>query len=282
MKLKGILLLLVATTTLVFAQRTRVDERTVKAQAGAVPAGAQIEKVNPLNVLPGTLVSVEGSGFGTVPRAIKVGGQTIDTFLGWEDTAIFFRLPAAVNEGDRVVIGSASAPDAFKPAPEGSIRVQWTIDVSRVNDSALTPEQKAKLTGQLRFTAPLYLKGEWIKTNAASYGNREAAWDGGSRYRMVNASGNFWIAEAVFTPQNLATFRLPNGRPRPMKFAFEDAVLDRNLVEFESDWAFALKKQFAATDLLTTIHSDPAIELRTDFQWYNNNDKILYAPFPTR
>lgn len=272
---------MLAMASMVFAAG-KVEERTVRAQAGAVPASAQIEKVNPLNVVPGTLISVEGSGFGTTPRPIKVGNQTIDTFLGWEDTAIFFRIPAAVQAGDRVVVGSASAPEAFIPAPEGSIRVQWTIDVSKVTDAALSAEQKAKLTGPLRFTPPLFVKGEWIKTNASTYGNREAAWDGGSRYRMVNASANYWIAEAVFTPQNLATFRLPNGRPRPMKFAFEDGDLRRNLVEFESDWAFALKKQFANTDLFTSIHSDPAIELTTEFQWYSKDDKKIYAPFPTR
>lgn len=281
MKVKGMIVVLLALSTLAWA-RAKVEERTLQAQPGNVPAGAQIEKVNPLNVVPGTLIAVEGSGFGNTPRAIRVGNQTITTFIGWEDTAIFFRIPQAPQPGDRVIVGSATSPFPLQPAPEGSIRVQWTIDVSRVTDAALKPEERARLTGPLTFTPPLYIKGEWIKTNAASYGNREAAWDGGSRYRMVNASGTFWIAEAVFTPQNLATFRLPNGRPRPMKFAFEDGNLTRNLIEFESDWAYALKKQFAATDLFESIHSDPAIELTTEFRWFSREDNKIYAPFPTR
>gem|GEM_PF-5283350 len=283
MKIKGIALVLAMLSLAGFVYgKGDVEERTVTAAAGAVPAGAEIEKVNPINVLPGTLVSVEGTGFGTAPRAIKVGGQTINTFLGWEDTAIFFRIPAAVQAGDRVQIGSATAPEAFKPAPEGSLTVQFTIDVSKVNDQSFDAAQKAKLAGPILFARPLYVKGEWIKVNAATWGNREASWDGGSRYRMVNASATYWIAEAVFTPQNLATFRLPNGRPRPMKFAFEDGDLTRNLVEFESDFAFALKKSFAATDTFASIHTDPALELSATFAWYSAEKKKIYAPYPTR
>lgn len=260
----------------------RVEENALAAQAGAAPSGAVIEKVNPINVLPGTLVSVEGSGFGTVPRAIKVGNQTISTFLGWEDTAVFFRLPAAVSDGDVVQIGNAVAPDGFKPAPAGSITVQFTIDTSKVDTTSFNADQRAKLTGPLTFQRPLFVKGEWIKTNANSWGNREASWDGGSKYRMVQAKDpKFWIAEAVFTPANIDTFKLPSGAPRVMKFAFEDGNdTQRNLVEFESDWAFALKKGWATTDLHTTIHSDPGIELRTTYQLYNRDANKIYAVFP--
>lgn len=248
---------------------------------------AEILAVGPLNVLPGTLVTVEGTGFGTTPTAIKVGSITVDKFVGWEDTAIFFLAPAGIKAGDVVTVGNATANKAdygFMPADADSVTVQWVIDSTGATFTGLSASLKSQLStivstkdvvqvnkltdkklGNPAFTGPMWVKGQWIK-KGTDFGKFEASWDGGSRIRMVNLPGTTkWVAEAVFTPANVGSFLTPQKKPKPMLFAFEDGNYARNTSEFESDWAMGVKKDMAKAtkekNLSLTQLSDPSVYL---------------------
>jgi hypothetical protein len=262
-----------------------VEIPSIPVEAGVSITSATITGIWPKNVLPGTVVTVEGSGFGTRPAAIQVGNLQVNAVVGWEDEAVFFRVPdSGVQANSRVVIGNAASEDVLNPAPAGSITVRFQIDTTGVTAEGLRDSMRPLLQpDSMTFVPPMYVKGEWIKSQNG-HGNREASWDGGSRYRMVQISETVWIAESVFTPDNLATFQFPN-RPqmRPMKFAFEDGNFTRNVVEFESDWAAALKLGFASADYLTTLHSDPGLYLSTDVNenpWWNRQLGVILAQYP--
>jgi hypothetical protein len=282
------LALLLIAATAVFAGG-KVEERALEGSASVDLSNAEIIKIYPLNVLPNTLVAVEGEGFGSTPGVITVNGVTISTFVGWDDEAIHFRIPAsAVADGALIEVGDSISEQELLEAPAGSVTVQFQVDTAKVaaaTTTALREDQVARLVNNPPiFTAPLHFKGEWYKSGEY-FGNREAAWDGGSKVRMVQAKNlDVWIGETVMTAENVESFLLPRrtDRYRPVKFAFEDGNdEERNLVEFESDWAFVLKKDFALTDTFSTVHSDPAFNpSTTDNDWYNAEDNTIYAAYP--
>jgi len=284
----AILAFLVMTTAVVFAGG-KVEENAIQGSPSVNLSNAEIIKIYPLNVMPNTLVAVEGEGFGNTPGVIKVNGVTISTFTGWDDEAIHFRIPAnAVANGALIEVGSSISEQELMVAPAGTITVQFQVNTSKVAAglaNALRPDQISRLAvNPPVFTPPLHFKGEWYKSGEF-FGNREAAWDGGSKVRMVVAKdGVTWVGESTLTPDNVASFLLPRqtDRYRPVKFAFEDGNDDeRNLVEFESDWAFVLKKDFAMTDDFTTINSDPAFNPSIkDNKRYVADDKTIYVAYP--
>lgn len=281
-KITALTLMALLTASAAFAQF--FNDPSIKGSASVNLAKAEIEKVNPLNVLPGTLVVIEGFDFGTTPGVIKVGTTTIDTFLGWEDTAIFFRAPADIGNGG-VTVGSSTGEFRLKSANAAdSVTVYFAVDTSKPNLNEMSADQKSTLNNKVpAFTGPLFVKGEWKKTSEEEWGNKDAVWDGGSKYRMLKVSGTTWIAEAVFTGENVDTFRNkrnPNVIPGA-KFAFEDSNMDRNLVEFESDWAFVLKRSFQKTSGATG--NDPVAYLTTSGNksgWYDSGRKRIVAAFP--
>lgn len=283
MKLVKVLSLALAFTfagTALFAEGKAEDPSPIKGSAAVEIAGAEITKVSPLNVLPGTLVSIEGVGFGAKAGSIKIGATEITEFLAWEDTCIFFRVPkSGISSASEIRVGNAYAEDTLKPAPAGSLTVMWTVDLAAL-DKVVSAEWKTVYNAPAKpvFTAPMYVKGEWVK-NSENYGSASSSWDGGSKVRMLkDKSGSKWYAEAVFTPDNIASFGV-----KAMKFAFEDGNNEeRDLVPYESNISFILKKDWAKTDFFTTVNSDPALSPSTKDKLYNKDTNTIYASYPVK
>jgi hypothetical protein len=208
-----ILAMLLIAATAVFAGG-KVEERAIAGSAAVDLSNAEIIKIYPLNVMENTLVAVEGEGFGDTAGTIKVNGVTISTFVGWDDNAIHFRIPAsAVADGALVEVGDSISEQELMAAPAGSVIVQFQVDTSKVGaavSNALRPDQIQRLTANPPlFTPPMHFKGEWYKSGEY-FGNREAAWDGGSKVRMVQAENlDIWLGETVLSLRTSSLFFFP-------------------------------------------------------------------------
>ncbi len=263
------------------------DPSTINGKDGVNLSAAVIATVKPLIVQKDTLVVIEGEGFGKVAGKVQVGTMVIDRFLSWDDTAIHFRLPNAVGADSYVKVGTSVSESALQPAPEGSIKVVFVVDTSKVSTDGLSTSQVAKLTSKevaKTFMPPLYFKGSFSHADG-SFGFKDDMWGGGSKWRMLNTGGTMWITELVFTPEAVETFKNKNN---PLiipgvKFAFEDANLERNVLEFESDFAAALKKSFQKQSGATG--NDPIAYLVTSGKkssWYDGWNKRVVAEYPAR
>lgn len=274
----GVLLALIAVS--LGAAGKAEDPPSLRGNGSVTIPGAEITKISPLNVLPGTLVSVEGSGFGSVPGSVRIGSLEIRDFLGWEDECVFFRIPKSGLPGpSELKIGNAYAEDLLRPAPPGSLTVMWTVDVAALQAKADAEWQGVyNAPSRPTFTAPLYLKGQWTKSGE-HYGTASTGWDTGSKVRMLkDRSGQKWYAELVLTPDNIASFGV-----KAMLFAFEDGNnLQRDLVPYESNIMFILKKDWAKTDYFTSVNSDPALRPGPGDKLYNKETNTIYITYPVK
>lgn len=268
MKISKVILtgLLLAAVAVSASAQVPADPATITGKDGVALSAAVINTVKPLIVSPGTLVVIEGEGFGKAAGKIQVGTQIIDKFLSWDDTYIHFRVPAAVGKDSYVKVGSAVSESALQPAPEGSIKVIFVVDTSKVTADGLSASLASKLTTKdvaKLFVPPLYFKGSFNHADG-SFGFKDDMWGGGAKWRMLNAGGTVWVTEAIFTPEAVKTFLNPNNPLiKPMvKFAFEDGNLERNIGEFESDFAMSLKKSFQKQSGSTG--NDPVVYLLTE------------------
>lgn len=263
-----------------FAAGKAEDPAVIKGSSAVEIAAAEITKVSPLNVLPGTLVSIEGLGFGNKAGSIRVGSAEITEFLSWEDTCIFFRVPkGGISGPSEIRVGNAYAEDTLKPAPTGSLTVMWTVDLAALQ-KVVDAEWKTVYNAPAKpvFTSPMFVKGEWVK-NGENYGSASSSWDGGSKVRMLrDKSGSKWFAEVVFTPDNISSFGV-----KAMKFAFEDGNNEeRDLVPYESNIMFILKKDWAKTDFFTTVNSDPALSPSAKDKLYNKDANTIFVSYPVQ
>ena len=225
-----------------------LDSQPILAVEGVDLATASITTINPLIVAPGTLVVIEGTGFGTMAGKIQVGTNNVDTFLTWEDTFIHFRIPSTIEKDSHVKVGNAFSNSALQPAPVGTIKLIIVVDTSKVAIDGLTITQVSRLTTTdipSLFKPPLYFKGGFSHTEG-TFGFKDDMWGMGAKWRMYNPSGTIWMTECLFTSDAIASFRNVNN---PLiipgvKFCFDDENLERNILEFESDFAAALKKSF--------------------------------------
>jgi hypothetical protein len=118
-----------------------------------------------------------------------------------------FRIPAsAVADGALVEVGDSISEQELLAAPAGSVTVQFQVDTAKVGAATSTALRDlirvatTNCTTHRIFTAPMHFKGEWYKSGEY-FGNREAAWDGGSKVRMVQAENlDVWLGETVTQP----------------------------------------------------------------------------------
>lgn len=219
--------------------------------------GARISDVYPQVVAPGLLVSISGKGFGATPANILVGDMVVREFVSWDTKTIWIRIPDGVKDGDKIKIGD-SLSDPLTLAPAGSVKVIWKVNINKAQATIAANAKKYKIPAETKLQAPLYFKGQWIKSGSKA-GNFDGGWDGGARKPMVqeDPSVNVWISEYLFTPANLASFPT-----KTAAFALEDENLkDRRLSSFESDAACLIKKEWA-TDIKPGA-PDPFVEFNS-------------------
>ena len=267
-------LLLTGVAVSAFAQ-VPADPATITGKDGVNLSSAVITTVKPLMVQPGTLVVIEGEGFGKVAGKVQVGTQVIDKFLSWDDTYIHFRVPNTLGIDSYVKVGNSVSESALQPAPAGSIKAIIVVDVSKVTPDGLSASQVSKLSTKdvsKLFQAPLYFKGSFSHSDG-SFGFKDDMWGSGAKWRMLNAGGTVWVTEVLYTPDAIETFMNKNNPLiKPMvKFAFEDANLERTpLSEWESEFAICLKKSFQKQSGATG--NDPTFYLLTEgpkSSWYS-------------
>ncbi|MBN2658633.1 MAG: hypothetical protein JXR86_16375 [Spirochaetales bacterium] len=266
--------------SMVFASGAKDDfsrmKAPVKGSADTDMSAAEIYSMYPLNVLPGTLVSISGDGFGDTAGIIYIDGIGIDEFYGWDNNTIWVKVPETESSEMEVQAGMSVAEDLLYRAPEGSITVRWVVDADALQAVADATFDKYKLDFAPMWKFPLHIKGEWVKSGDG-FGNKSGSWDGGSRRLMWNQpETGLWISEVVFTPENMESYK-----PGVMKFAFEDSEDEaRNIATFESDMAFILKKEWAKADPFTDISSDPAVRVGTTSRFYNERNNTIQISYP--
>jgi hypothetical protein len=248
----------------------------VKGSAEVDLSGAEVYGLYPLNVLPGTLVSIKGEGFGSEPGLIYLNGVGLDEFYGWDDATIWFRVPEEVEEQIEVQVGTSIAEDYLYLAPEGSITLKWVVDADGVQELSDSVYEEYGLDFAPAWSYPLYVKGQWVKSGDA-FGAKSAGWDTGSRTIMWNQpESNIWISETVFTPENQDSFK-----PGIMLFAFEDGDNEtRNLSPYESDIAFIIKNQWALADSFGDVSSDPGVRVGANSGLYDEKSNTVVLNFP--
>lgn len=249
---------------------------TLTADPKADLSTARIDTIYPLTLMPGTLVSVSGSGFGTVPGIVKIGDLKITRFLGWSDGQIWFRLPGPIAPGAPMEIGKDMSKIGLNPAPKGSFRLIWYVDLKAAQKHINTMYKEYGLDTPATFKPPLHIKGQW-KKSGSEFGNMEAGWDGGSRLLMFNIpKSSIWISECVFTPDNVKSFD-----EQLLLFAFEDGDSGtRNLSSFESDAAFILKKHWAQNDPYGEVDSDPGVRIADIVKQLDSKQKSYRLSYP--
>lgn len=273
------LLLTALVGPLAFAEGVAEDPVVIKGSASVDLTSAEITRISPLVVLPGTLVGVEGSGFGTKAGVVKIGNLTITDFLGWEDGAVFFRIPSEGLTGpSELQLGTAYSEDVLTPAPAGSITIRWTVDLPKLN-AVVAKDWKGVYNAPAlpKFDPPLYVKGEWVKSGEIYGYSAIGSWDGGSRVRMLkDKSGTKWFAEIVLNPSSIESYG-----NKVMKFAFEDNNVDnRDLSAYESDYTFILKKDWAKTDQFPTINSDPGVTPSPKDKLFDAKTNTINSVYP--
>lgn len=238
---------------------------------------AEISSVYPRNVMPGTLVSISGVGFGPDAGVVYINGQGFNEFYHWSDEAIFFPFPAIEGEEFEIQVGFSIAEEFIYRAPEGSITVEWVVDAAAVEEIANASYVDDGLSAAPGWTPPLYIKGQWLKSGPG-FGNKSGGWDNGSRTVMLNLPGtSLWVSETVFTPENMDSFK-----PGIMLFAFEDGDNEtRNLSPFESDIAFVLKRAWAQTDPFNDVSSDPGVRISDTNPLYDAESGRITVTFPS-
>lgn len=261
---------------LLFSGCSGMSKYVIKGTPEADLSAAEVYGMYPLNVLPGTMVSIKGEGFGDVPGLIYLNGQPVNEFFGWDDSTIWFRVPEEPADQIEVQVGTSIAEDFLYLAPEGSLTVRWTVDAAAVQEFADANYGDFGLDFAPEWMEPLYLKGQWVKSGE-SFGAKSAGWDTGSKTIMWNMpETNTWISETVFTPENQDSFK-----PGVMLFAFEDGDDEtRNLSAFESDMAFILKQEWAAADPYGDVSSDPAVRIGDSSQFYDEKTNTIELTFP--
>lgn len=279
---KSLLLALFAAVSLpgaLFAGGAYEDPVAIRTNQRLELTGAQITRIHPLAVRPGTLVSIEGQGFGTQAGPVQIGDTVLTEVLAWEPECIFFRVPSGGLSGPvEVRVGDTYSTDLLRPAPEGSITVTWVVQMSELTRRLPGLMQTYRVRTAPRLAPPLWIKGEWLK-GSENFGHASPLWDGGSRVRMMrDRRGQKWVAELVLTPEAQSSFGV-----KAAKFAFEDNDLEtRNLGPYESDLMFLLKKDWAVSDRFTNVSSDPAfVPNNTDVD-YKADTRTILLVYPPR
>jgi hypothetical protein len=79
-------------------------------------AGPSVSSVTPDPLYPGAMVTISGSGFGSTPEEIIMGGIQIspETFYSWADDRVEFRLPSYVQSGPLVVSSDHAVSRPFQ------------------------------------------------------------------------------------------------------------------------------------------------------------------------
>jgi hypothetical protein len=268
--------LFILAAVLIIASCASVDKPSLKAVADADLSASEIYGLYPLNVLPGTMVSVRGEGFGDIPGPISVGGVVVEKFFGWDDTTIWFAVPEEMPDEAEVIVGNSVSEQFLYYAPEDSLTLRVVVDADAVQLIADTMYEDYGLTEAPFWTYPLFMKGQWIKSGEA-FGMKSGSWDTGSKTIMWNRPGtNIWILETVFTPENVDSFK-----PGIMLFAFEDGNdEERNLSPYESDTSFILKKEWAMADEWTDVSSDPGVRIRDNDMHFDEKTRTITITFP--
>jgi hypothetical protein len=194
------LALLLIAATAVFAGG-KVEERALEGSASVDLSNAEIIKIYPLNVLPNTLVAVEGEGFGSTPGVITVNGVTISTFVGWDDEAIHFRIPAsAVADGALIEVGDSISEQELLEAPAGSVTVQFQVDTAKVAAATTTALRKIKWH-------------DWLTTHPSS-----------QHLYILKVSGTS-LANTLVTVKQLGMVVLKSGWFKPKTWTFGSVKL---------------------------------------------------------
>ncbi|MBN2618652.1 MAG: hypothetical protein JXR64_10135 [Spirochaetales bacterium] len=229
-------------------------------------SNAEIYNVNPKVVKEGTLMSISGAGFGNNPGVVNIGGVDVTEYLGWDDNFIWFNVPKGIQQEAEVQVGYEFSDSLIITAPENSVTVKWIIDANKTQDIIDNTFTKYGLNKAPQLKAPLHVKGQWSKGDE-TYGLKDEGWDGGSRQVMFNIPGTSqWVMEAVFTPEAIDSF----GKSM-MLFAIEDREDElRNLSQFESDYAFIIKKTWAAS---LGLSNDPGVKI-------NKENSLITIQFP--
>lgn len=236
-------------------------------------SSAEIYGVAPTVVLPGTLMSVTGTGFGVDAGIVNIGGVDVTTYLAWEDDVIWFKVPEGISDDAEVQVGYEIAESFITTAPEGSITVEWKLDATAIQEMFNQSYTMYGLDSAPPWTAPFHIKGQWSKSEG-TYGLKDDGWDGGSRQRMYNFPGTeTWIMEAVFTPEAITSFAKSN-----MNFAVEDGEDEfRNLSSYESDFSYMIKKAWAGA---LGFSNDPAVKISEENTDFNTETRTIKLQFP--
>jgi hypothetical protein len=239
---------------------------------------ATITAVTPPQVLPETLVLVEGSGFGTVPAPISIGGTTITEFVSWSDGEIWLKIPETGISGSApLILGNASSPQEIKSAGNGAITVKFVVNVGAFSKdiTKILAENSVEISSTGNFQPPLYLKGEFVKAGP-DFGERHPTWDGGTKIKMYQTpGGDQWFVELVLTRENLASFR-----GLSMEFGIEDGGGQRSASQFESNFAAALNRTWAAKDEFPASVEYPTIYPSSAAPGFDAESAKLTVSFP--
>jgi len=274
-KFSQLVVLSLLITTLLFscASTPKVVKTTIIGDSAVDLSAAEIYSVSPTVVLPGTLMSITGAGFGEDAGIINIGGVDVTTFLGWEDDVIWFRVPEGIADDAEIQVGYEYAEPYITTAPEGSITVKWIIDAAATQEMVNVKYTQYKLDKAPKWVAPLHIKGQWSKSEG-TYGLKDDGWDGGSRQLMYNIPGtDTWITEAVFTPEAMNSFAKTS-----MKFAVEDGDDEfRNLSSFESDFAYIIKSRWAGE---LGLSGDPAFKIDEENKNFDPETRTITVKYP--
>lgn len=268
-----VLSLLLSVLLLSCASTPKSVNTVITGDAAVDLSSAEIYGVSPTIVLPGTLMSITGAGFGEDAGIINIGGVDVTTFLGWGDEVIWFRVPAGITDDAEVQVGYEIAESFISLAPADSITVEWKIDVAAIQEMVNVKYTQFDLDKAPNWTAPFHVKGQWSKSEG-TYGLKDDGWDGGSRQLMFNIPGTeTWITEAIFTQEAITSFAKTK-----LAFAIEDGDDEfRNLSSFESDFAFMIKKRWAGE---LGLSNDPAVMIDENHADFNADTRTITVQYP--
>ena len=237
----------------------------------------KVESFYPCTVSPGVLFCITGEGFGKEPQSVKIGSQTISSFLSWDDKTIWLRIPEGIKTGDFVQAGKSISEFTVTAAPADSLKVIWEIDVKIAQDKVTRTAVDYNVSSNTVFKPPLFIKGQWGKT-AENFGNYDTGWSGGVRVPMYLMQGtSVWVSECIFTPANIESCG-----GQPILFALEDTETENKTISgFEGDACAILKAEWARSDEFEDINTDPGVLVSKNSKFYNSISNCVvcrYSP----
>ncbi len=255
------------------ASTPKVTNTVITGDSAVDLSSAEIYGVNPTVVLPGTLMSITGAGFGVDAGIINIGGIDVTTYLDWQDEVIWFRVPEGMADDAEIQVGYEIAESFITKAPADSITVEWTVDAAATQEMVNVRYTQFELDEAPKWMAPLHVKGQWSKSEG-TYGLQDEGWDGGSRMIMYNVPNtDTWVLESVYSPEAFESFG-----SSAMAFAIEDGDDEfRNLSSFESDFAFILKKKWASS---LGLSNDPAVKINEEHRAFDPETRTIKMKYP--